>query len=97
MPEPPRSTHSPFPPYTGPADIPSRPLTDMEELVCLCVERGWKYARIARECQISVRTAQTHVQNIAGKLPAEDGVLPYHRVFLWLQHRRWLAMMRDAA
>lgn len=88
---------SPFPLYTGPADVPSKALTPMEEMICTCVERGWDYPRIARECQISVWTAYTHVQNIADKLPSEEGVKAYHRVFLWLQHRRWVALRTDAA
>lgn len=80
-------------------DGPTSPLTPQEVNVCDCVARGWKYPRIARECQISVRTAYVHVHNIAGKLPWHDeDVSPYHRVFLWLQHRNWLVLRaREAA
>lgn len=76
----------------------SRPLTPVERMVCDCIARGWKYPKIASQCQISVRTAYVHVHNIAEKLPPEDDVRPYQRVFLWLQHRRWLDQhVSDAA
>lgn len=71
-------------------DGPTKPLTFHERMVCDCVARGWGYVKIAEECQISVRTAHVHVHNIAAKLPWEEDVKPYQRVFLWLQHRQWL-------
>lgn len=71
-------------------DGPTKPLTAVERMVCDCVARGWSYAKIAEQCQITVATAYVHVSNIAAKLPWEDDVKPYQRVFLWLQHRRWL-------
>lgn len=78
-------------------DGPSKPLTAVERMVCDCVARGWGYAKIAEQCQISIKTAYVHVQNIADKLPENDGVKPYHTVFLWLQHRNWLVQRANEA
>ena len=71
-------------------DDPFKPLTPLERMVCDCVARGWDYKRICRELLIKPATARVHVANIAGKLPSDEGVRPYQRVFLWLQHRHWL-------
>ena len=78
-------------------DGPSPPLTFTERMVCDCIARGWSYPRIARECQIEVRTVYVHVHNIAQKLPMDEDIKPFHRVFLWLQHRQWLIQRASEA
>lgn len=78
-------------------DGPNKPLTAVERMVCDCVARGWSYAKIAEQCQINIKTAYVHVQNIADKLPPEPDVKPYQLVFLWLQHRQWLVKRANEA
>jgi DNA-binding NarL/FixJ family response regulator len=64
---------------------PIRPLTETEERVLALVARGLPYDSIAYVLKTSERTARAHVFNIAAKLPSDEKVPQYRRVWLYAQ------------
>jgi hypothetical protein len=66
------------------------PLTRAEKEVIEVIAEGWSYRRIAEWLGICESTVHTHVGHIASKLPNPDDIKPYHLVFLWSAHRKWL-------
>lgn len=71
-------------------DEPRRPLSPRQQEVADLLARGWSYKRIASELDISPDTVQTHVEEIANKLPNADDLTAGTLVMLWAAHRLWL-------
>ncbi|MEV4438165.1 response regulator transcription factor [Streptomyces sp. NPDC049577] len=59
---------------TGPAKVPSEPLTDREADVVRCLARGATNAEIAGELFVSLSTVKTHLANVQLKLDARNRV-----------------------
>lgn len=61
---------------------PVRPLTPTQARVAQLVARGKTYQEIGADLNISPRTAEHHVYDIANLLP-DDGLPQYRRVQRW--------------
>lgn len=71
------------------SDDPFKPLTHRQQQVANLLGRGWAYKRIAAALKIEPETVQTHINEIAAKLPNPDDLAAGTLVMLWSAHRIW--------
>lgn len=68
---------------------PLRDFTAQQERVIDGIRRGLQYPAVAVELGLSVRTVESHVDNIMTVLPNPDRLEPRMCIFLYAHYRVW--------